>query len=175
MIKRFPNLNGLLWNGIPFSSIVRIESGLITYPSSVATLNLVPSRKSTVKLIPHKAYTRVISFDIKRSAPFLLKIACFYCATTKTTSPASFFGCSSASPWNVNFYPSGEPLSIVHSNTFLSLRTLLPLQTVHLLLSGIVSPLPPHISQSTLASFCIPGPINIYRVSLPVPPHGPHC
>lgn len=92
-MNRLPNLYGFLWNGRPFSSTVISESGLTTTPGSVYTLNLDPSKKFTTKSQPDSASKRVISFSIKRSAPFLLNVLCGYSSTTIITSPGSLSGC----------------------------------------------------------------------------------
>jgi len=63
-----------------------------------------------------------------------------------TISPASFYGCSSASPLKKYFSPSGDPLSILHSMTFFVFTTHLPIQVLHLFASGKVSPVPLQIS-----------------------------
>lgn len=144
--NRLPNLYEFLWNGRPLSSIVIKESGFTTYPGEVYALNLVPSRKSITKSRPVSASRSVISFSIKRSAPFLLKVLWGYSLTTIITSPGSLSGCSSDSPWNTYFSPCGDPLSITASRTFFSLITFLPLQFWHLFSSLIASPVPPQSS-----------------------------
>jgi len=110
--NKLPNLYGFLWKGKPLSSTVIKVSGLITIPFALWILSFVPSKKSTAKSHPERDSRRVISFSIKRSAPFLLKTLCGYSFTTMTTSPASLSGCSSDSPWKMYFSPWGEPLSI---------------------------------------------------------------
>ena len=103
--NKFPNLYEFLWNGRPLSSIVIKVSGFITDPGALWTLNFDPSRKSTVKSHPARDSRRLISFSIKRSAPFLLKTLCGCSFTTIQTSPASLSGCSSDSPWKMYFSP----------------------------------------------------------------------
>jgi len=71
--KRLPNLYGFLWKGKPFSKIVIRESGLMTSPGVLFTLNDVSSKNFTTKSQPVNASRREISFSINKSAPFLLK------------------------------------------------------------------------------------------------------
>ena len=117
---------------------------MTTPPELIFVIDL--SRFSKINSMPHIASSMVISFVINKSAPFLLKILCFYWATIITISPASFYGCSSASPWKKYFSPSGDPLSILHSITFLVFTIHLPTHALHLFASGIVSPVPLHTS-----------------------------
>jgi hypothetical protein len=72
MINRFPNLKGFLWKGKPFSSTVIRESGVMTYPGVLFTLNDVSSKNLTTKSHPVNASSKDISFSINKSAPFLL-------------------------------------------------------------------------------------------------------
>ena len=172
-MKRLPYCHDVLWNGIPLFLIVSIYSGLMTCPSDVWTLNLVPSIKSTTKSIPHIDSTSVISLVKRRSAPLRLKVACFCSATIKTTSPASLFGNSSASPWKIYFSPSGDPLSIMTSRTFYYFWTFLPEHTSHLFNSGMISPLPSHLSQSSRTSLKWP-PNDLVTLIVPFPRHIEH-
>lgn len=173
-MNKLPNLYEFLWNGRPLSSTVIKESGFTTWPGYVVALNLVPSRKSTTKSTPVKASSNVISFSIRRSAPFLLKSGCGYSFTTIITSPASLSGCSSDSPWNTYFSPCGAPLSTFASRTFFSLNTFLPLQSGHLLASSIYSPVPPQSSHGPVDCEYIPGPSIVILVTIPRPLHFEH-
>jgi len=151
-------LYGFLWNGRPFSSSVISESGLITVPGVLFTLRFDPSRYLIMKSQPVRASLRLMFFSKNKSAPFLLKSLCGYSLTTIITSPASFSGCSSLSPWKIYFSPCGEPLSIQHSITFFSFTTFFPLQFLHLSSSLMVVPYPLQLSQGPVDYEYIPGP-----------------
>lgn len=157
-MNRLPNLYGFLWNGRPFSSTVIRVFGFMTCPGLFCTLNLVPSRKGTIKSQPVRDSNRVIVFSMKRSAPFLLNTLCGCSSTTMITSPGSLSGTSSDSPWKTYFSPFGAPLSTVHSRTFFSFLTFLALHDLHLSLSSIYCPVPPQSEHGPVDYEYIPGP-----------------
>jgi hypothetical protein len=133
------------------------------------TLNFDPSKKSTTNSHPVRAYKIVISFSIKRSAPFLLNVLWGYSSTTITTSPGSHSGYSSDSPWNKYFSPWGAPLSTSISKTFFSLTTFFPLHALHFSFSSIYSPVPLQSLQGPVDWEYIPGPSIVIFVFMPFP------
>jgi len=173
-MKRLPNLYGVLWNGIPRPSQVIIEFGWIISPLLFWILIYLPSRWVMHMSNPVRASSRVISFSINRSAPFLLKSLCGDTLITAMTSPGSISGTQSPSPLIVYYSPSGEPLSISTWSVFYSLLTFFPLQTLHLLAKSIDSPCPPHSSQGPVLCEYIPGPICIITVLIPLPLQAVH-
>lgn len=147
------------------------ESGLMTSPGVLFTLNDVSSKKFTIKSHPVKASSKDISFSINKSAPFLLNTLCGYSSTTTITSPGSTPGASSDSPWKTYLWAWGLPLSISTSIIFFSLITFLPLHCLHLRASSIYSPDPPQSEQGPVDYVYIPGPNILNFVWTPLPLH----
>jgi hypothetical protein len=98
-----------------------------------------------------------------------LNTSCFYSDTIKTTLPAYFDGCWSASPLNIYFSPSGVPFYTLNSRILLFWQTLLPSHVKHLLEWGIVSPVPEQISQISFISWGIPGGLAFVVIIFPDP------
>mmetsp|Transcript_34018 Transcript_34018/g.97744 ORF Transcript_34018/g.97744 Transcript_34018/m.97744 type:complete len:218 (-) Transcript_34018:294-947(-) len=123
--------------------------------------SLRPSRCVSSISKPQSASTREIRRSMKRSAPLRLKSACSCCFSTKTTSPASASGCSSAFSAKVTLWPSGEPFWMCTSNTSRSCFVLKLL------------PLPPQELHSDCICW-IMGPMRTTSIFTPRPSQSPH-
>mmetsp|Transcript_66951 Transcript_66951/g.193881 ORF Transcript_66951/g.193881 Transcript_66951/m.193881 type:complete len:340 (-) Transcript_66951:58-1077(-) len=91
--------------------------GFTISPGLVFTNNFRPSRCVNSKVNPQSASTKEILRSMNKSAPLRLNTECSCCLRTKTTSPASASGCSSAISRNVTLWLSGEPFWMCTSNT----------------------------------------------------------
>mmetsp|Transcript_49918 Transcript_49918/g.108520 ORF Transcript_49918/g.108520 Transcript_49918/m.108520 type:complete len:201 (-) Transcript_49918:508-1110(-) len=109
--------------------------GLTISPGCVLMRSFLPSRCVISISKPQSASTSEMLRSMKRSAPFLLKVSCSCCFRTKTTSPASADGCSSAISRKTTLWLSGEPFCMCTSSTSLSCLVVkdfpVPLQELH--------------------------------------------
>mmetsp|Transcript_63613 Transcript_63613/g.166600 ORF Transcript_63613/g.166600 Transcript_63613/m.166600 type:complete len:272 (+) Transcript_63613:608-1423(+) len=135
--------------------------GLTMSPGAVLMSNFRPSRCVSSSSKPQSASTSEILRSTKRSAPLLLKSACSCCFRTKTTSPASASGCSSAISRNVTLWLSGAPFWMCTSSTSRSRLV------VKLL------PLPPQWPQGDCICWII-GPMRTTCTTWPRPSHALH-
>mmetsp|Transcript_66957 Transcript_66957/g.193900 ORF Transcript_66957/g.193900 Transcript_66957/m.193900 type:complete len:216 (-) Transcript_66957:61-708(-) len=120
--------------------------------------NFLPSRCVNSKHKPHSASISDMFRSIKRSAPLRLKTACSCCFRTKTTSPGSASGCSSAMSRNMTLWPSGEPFWMCTSKTSRSCFV------------WKLFPLPPHALHWDCICW-IMGPIRMTSTFTPRPSH----
>merc|ERR1712110_963554 len=104
-----------------------------------------------------------------RSQPFLVYVSCSFSMRTMTTLPGSIPGSWSPSPRNVIFWPSSIPLSTLISRIFLSFFVLLPVHTPQMYFGFILSPSPPHLSQTVCICWIIPGPSWRCLITTPAP------
>mmetsp|Transcript_172402 Transcript_172402/g.552637 ORF Transcript_172402/g.552637 Transcript_172402/m.552637 type:complete len:274 (-) Transcript_172402:332-1153(-) len=138
-----------------------LAMGLMISPGAVLTNNLRPSRCVSSSSTPHRASTNEILRSTNKSAPLRLKSACSCCFSTKTTSPASASGCSSAFSAKVTLWPSGEPFWMCTSNTSRSCFVLKLL------------PLPPQEPHCDCICW-IMGPMRMTSTFTPRPSQSPH-
>mmetsp|Transcript_16754 Transcript_16754/g.41998 ORF Transcript_16754/g.41998 Transcript_16754/m.41998 type:complete len:290 (-) Transcript_16754:357-1226(-) len=157
---RLPLMMGLERSGMPSSSMQRNSPGLMTSPGAVRTTSTRWSRCVMVTAAPHSASRREISFLQNRSCALRMNTGCFsFCCATKTTSPGSMPGFSSALPLNTIFSPSAMPGSTCTSITSRSRTTLSPLQLGQRSLSLMASPVPWHRWHALCICCTMPGPI----------------
>merc|ERR1719450_1184392 len=124
-------------------------------------MSVRPSSAVISMLKPHSASESEIVRSMNRSSPLRLKSECGCSCSTKTTSPASPSGISSAFSEKWILCWSGEPLGMWTSSvscTFCCLKMV---------------PRPPHSSQCFCTCWII-GPIRIVWILTPWPPHELH-
>mmetsp|Transcript_89629 Transcript_89629/g.278946 ORF Transcript_89629/g.278946 Transcript_89629/m.278946 type:complete len:309 (+) Transcript_89629:258-1184(+) len=137
------------------------DMGFTISPGEVLMNSFLPSRCVRDISKPQRASTREILRSMKRSAPFRLKSACSCCFRTKTTSPASASGCSSAISRKTTLWPSGEPFWMCTSRTSRSC------------LVWKLLPCPPQAPQA-LCICWIMGPMRTTWTVTPRPSHSRH-
>mmetsp|Transcript_49719 Transcript_49719/g.140160 ORF Transcript_49719/g.140160 Transcript_49719/m.140160 type:complete len:282 (-) Transcript_49719:321-1166(-) len=113
------SMSGQSWSGSSSHSILPSSSlasgsnpcviGFTISPGDVLMSSCLPSRCVSSSSKPHSASTSEMSRWTNRSAPFRRSSAWSACFSTKTTSPVSASGCSSAMLWKTTLWPSGEP------------------------------------------------------------------
>mmetsp|Transcript_2526 Transcript_2526/g.9760 ORF Transcript_2526/g.9760 Transcript_2526/m.9760 type:complete len:314 (+) Transcript_2526:2707-3648(+) len=173
--KSFPLLNGWPYVGMPSSNTALKDDGLITSPSFVLTRSCLLSRCVTVVLNPQSASVREMSFSRNKSLPLRLKTACSFSCTTKTISPGTVPGASSASPWNTIFWLFTMPFSMCTSRTFFSWTTFWAWHWPHLSFSEITWPVPRHSLHTVCICCTMPGAICRTTKRTPLPLHEPQC
>mmetsp|Transcript_172405 Transcript_172405/g.552654 ORF Transcript_172405/g.552654 Transcript_172405/m.552654 type:complete len:281 (-) Transcript_172405:302-1144(-) len=136
--------------------------GFTISPGAVLINNLRPSKCVSSSSKPQRASTREILRSMKRSAPLRLKTACSCCLRTKTTSPVSASGCSSAISRNCTLVPSVEPFWMCTSKISFSCLVLKLL------------PWPPQAPHCDCICW-IMGPMRMTSILTPRPSHTWHC
>mmetsp|Transcript_4805 Transcript_4805/g.13882 ORF Transcript_4805/g.13882 Transcript_4805/m.13882 type:complete len:231 (+) Transcript_4805:1066-1758(+) len=170
---KFPLTNGLPRLGIPSpdTSIMygmdRPESGSfvsprMTSPGLVLTIISLPSRWLKRSENPVRAWFRLISCMISKSAPFLLNRSCSFSCMIKLTSPVSLPGISSAIPRKLIFWLLTAPFSTCTSMTFRSF------------LVFAMYPFPPQVEHGRCICVIIPGPICLISMTNPCPLQAEH-
>ena len=134
----------------------------------------VPSKCLISKLYPVKASNKEIFLSMNKSAPFLVKIGCFFIIILTYKSPAIMSGASSPSPVSIQSCSWGTPGSneyyiyLLPNEISISLvlsTILFPLQVLHLFLGSHNSPSPLQSGQCYYEWVYIPGPnITIFSI-----------
>mmetsp|Transcript_66952 Transcript_66952/g.193884 ORF Transcript_66952/g.193884 Transcript_66952/m.193884 type:complete len:213 (-) Transcript_66952:490-1128(-) len=135
--------------------------GFTISPGLVLMSSRRPSRCVTSSVKPHSASTREILRSMNRSAPRRLNTGCSCSFRTKTTSPVSASGCSSAISRKLTLWPSGEPFWMCTSKISRSCFV------------WKLLPLPPHAPHEDCICW-IMGPILMTSTFTPRPSHCLH-
>mmetsp|Transcript_21554 Transcript_21554/g.71279 ORF Transcript_21554/g.71279 Transcript_21554/m.71279 type:complete len:321 (-) Transcript_21554:173-1135(-) len=133
-------------------------TGRITSPGAEEMMSVRPSRALSSILKPHSASVSEIDRSMYRSSPCRLNSACGCSLRTKTTSPASPSGISSAFSEKLILCWSGAPLGMWTSRVSCCLDW------------RNVCPVPPHTSHVFCTCWII-GPIRIVWIRAPCPWH----